>query len=359
MTRIHFRALCLAAILVATSAVTAHAQPPSGGENPGPPARPPSPKPGPAAAQAEALFQRGQRLMTERKFAQACAAFDESQKLDPTISTLLNQAHCREKNGQLATAWSHFLQAERETRDASDAATQKLHKVAQERAAKLEPRVSKLKIIVSAKNRINGLEISRNGERVTDATWNVALPVDGGSYAITARAPGVPEWSTTVTIDQAGDLETVKVPRLSGSEAGPNPIPTPTETPTPTPIQGDEAGPAPRTESHMLLPIVIGAGSVALFGTAVGFELWGRARYSDAEVEPDDARQESLWQSANSKRHIALGLAGAAIVTGGLAGWLYWRSGRTREPHPRSASEVGVVPVVGASEIGVVVSGGW
>jgi hypothetical protein len=34
--------------------------------------------------------------------ATACAAFDASQKLDPTLELLLNQVSCREENGQLA-----------------------------------------------------------------------------------------------------------------------------------------------------------------------------------------------------------------------------------------------------------------
>src|SRR5689334_5913935 len=73
----------------------------------------------PSGAQAETLFRQGKELMGKGQIAEACAAFDASQKLDPTIATLLNQAACREKNGQLATAWGLFLEAERQTRSAS------------------------------------------------------------------------------------------------------------------------------------------------------------------------------------------------------------------------------------------------
>src|SRR3954471_12747617 len=59
-----------------------------------------------STAQAETLFRQGKDLMAHGRVAEACAAFDASQKLDPTIATLLNQASCREKNGQLATAWA-------------------------------------------------------------------------------------------------------------------------------------------------------------------------------------------------------------------------------------------------------------
>jgi hypothetical protein len=312
-------------LLLMTSAGTAHGQ---------------------AAAQAEILFNDGQQLMTEGKFAEACAAFDESQKLDFAISTLLNQAHCREKNGQLATAWGHFLQAERSTRGATDAPTQKFHKVALERANKLEPRLSKLRITVAPRNRIERLEILRNGDRIGEASWNLAVPVDGGTYTITARAPGAADWSATVIVAEASDVKTVDVPRLSRTESAVKP-----ET-------GDEARPAsiqespPSQESATRVPIVIGIGSVALLGTGIGFELWARSRYRDAEREADDARQESLWKSANSKRHVALGLGGAAALTGGLALWLYLRS-EVEEPSARSSGRVRVQPMVTGGRYGL------
>ena len=89
----------------------------------------------PAGAQAEILFRQGKELLASGKTAEACAAFDASQKLDPTVSTLLNQASCHEKQGQLATAWGLFLDAERQTRNGIDEATKQLHKVAVEHAA--------------------------------------------------------------------------------------------------------------------------------------------------------------------------------------------------------------------------------
>src|SRR5262245_28993804 len=84
----------------------------------------------PAGAQAEALFRQGRELLAAGKVAEACTAFEESQKVDPAVTTLLNLASCREMNSQLATAWGLFIEAERQTRAASDDPTQKLHEVA-------------------------------------------------------------------------------------------------------------------------------------------------------------------------------------------------------------------------------------
>src|SRR5688572_29480403 len=69
-----------------------------------------------AGAQAEALFREGRELLASGRIPQACAAFEQSQKLEPATTTLLNLAGCREMNKQYASAWGYFLQAERETR---------------------------------------------------------------------------------------------------------------------------------------------------------------------------------------------------------------------------------------------------
>ncbi|TMQ27577.1 MAG: hypothetical protein E6J90_02280 [Deltaproteobacteria bacterium] len=142
------------------------------------------------AAQAETLFRHGKDLMARGQIAEACAAFDASEKLEPTIATLLNQASCREKNGQLATAWGLFLDAARQTRAATDDAGRQMHRSASERAARIEPRLSTLTITVLPENRVGGLEILRDGEVIEPGAWNRALPIDGATYRITARAPG-------------------------------------------------------------------------------------------------------------------------------------------------------------------------
>ncbi len=168
---------------------------------------------GPSSAQAEVFFRNGKRLLKLGKIAEACTAFDASQKLDPTISTRLNQANCREKNNQLATAWGLFLDAERDTRSATDDAGKQLHQVAVDHADKLEARLSTLEIRVSAEARVDGLEILRDGELVDPMAWNQSLPIDGGVYKIVARSKGLPEWSTTIAIANEKDSKTLEIPK--------------------------------------------------------------------------------------------------------------------------------------------------
>jgi len=171
-----------------------------------------------ASVQAQSLFDEGRKLFQAGKLAEACAAFESSQKLDPAITTLLNLADCREQNHQLATAWGTFVDANRMARDKNN---DKLARVASNHAKKLEPRLSKLTISVPADHQVAGLEVLRGSDPVNPASWNHALPIDGGTYTITARAPGHAPWSVTKTIKVESDAQAVEIPKLADAKSGP------------------------------------------------------------------------------------------------------------------------------------------
>lgn len=295
----------------------------------------------PAGAQAEVLFREGRDLMKAGKYAEACTAFDQSQKLEPAITTLLNLAGCREKAGQLATAWGLFLEAERQTRGAKDGATKKLNEVAKTRAEKLEPKISKLTINVM--HPIDGLEISRDKDRVDTAMWNRALPIDGGTYTITATAPDKKPWTTQVTVAPESESKTVEVPDLAkkASEVVP---PTSTAV-TPPVAEEEEEHDTPPASRSKAVPIAIGVAGVAMLGGAVGFHLWGNAKYDDAKAEmTDQTRRDALYDSANQKRFIATGLGAAGIAAAGVSIWLFLRGGGDEQQATVAQHHVVVAP---------------
>ena len=302
----------------------------------------------PTGAQAETLFRQGKDLMARGKIAEACAAFDASQKLDPVITTLLNQAACREKNGQLATAWGEFLEAERQTRTAADDATRQLHQVAASHAAKLEPRLSTLTITVPAESRASGLQILRGGEPVDPGAWSKALPVDGGTYKITASAPGNADWSTLVTIGNEHDAKAIEVPRLKAAAL------------VPPHASAPPAGARPAPAEHprgRLVAYALGGGAIALAGGALGFELSASSTYAKAKTEPDNSRQDSLWHSANTRRYVAEGLGAAGLVCAGATVWLYLRPGTEEAPPAAHAARVHVAPIVASDSAGFLLMG--
>ncbi|HEX3476384.1 MAG TPA: tetratricopeptide repeat protein [Kofleriaceae bacterium] len=303
----------------------------------------------PAGAQAEVLFRQGRDLLAAGKVAEACSAFQESQKLEPAVTTLLNLAGCREKLGQIATAWGLFLDAARQTRSAGDTASQQLHDLAQGRAQKLEPRVSRLTINVPQKSQVDGLEISRDKDRVEAGLWNRALPIDGGTYTITARAPGSSPWSTQVTIAPESDTRTVEIPDLRNlphdlDKPAPAAAPPPSAPPRASPVVPAIDHPPAASHPSRTVPVVLGVGGLALLGGGLGFELWAQSKYDAAKSEVmSQSRRDSLQDAANTRRYVAEGLAVSGVVAGGVAVWLYLRGG-SRERDAMTDTSIHVVP---------------
>ncbi|HSK04631.1 MAG TPA: hypothetical protein VK932_25450 [Kofleriaceae bacterium] len=306
-----------------------------------------------AGAQAEVLFRQGKELLAAGKIAEACAAFDASQKLDPAVTTALNQANCREKNRQLASAWGLYLEVARRTRGAATAASQRMHEVASERAAQLEPRLSTLRIAVPAERRADGLEVLRDGEVLDPAAWGQALPTDGGTYRITARAPGRREWSGEVTVAVERDAKTIEIPELPPAE--------PDETkPEPAPARVDEepetsaAGePGTRWSGKRKLAVGIAGGGVVALAVGGVLGVSSRSKQRDAEelcpdvqLPCDDAdRANALVQSARGRAigaNVAFGVGAAAAIAAGVL----WFTGA-----PESRRSIAVAPSVSPGRV--------
>jgi serine/threonine-protein kinase len=302
---------------------------------------------GQASPQAEALFRDGKQLMKEGKTAEACAAFEGSERAEHNMATLMSLADCREKNRQYASAWALFLQADSQTR--SDPSKAALNTTAKKRAIALESKLSYLTINVPDESRIPELVVTRDGTPVDQAEWNRSIPADGGQHVIAGKAPGHESWSTTVTIAPSGDKQSVEVPRFKALPEIVN-------------KQVREDGPpAPPEPSPFTLKRKIGmgvaAGGVVVAGVGVGLGLQARnlrndalstcppsacspQNASDAQRKNDKARTYAL--AAN----LGYGVAAGAV----LAGAVLWFLG------PPESPVVAVVPQVGAST-GVAVVG--
>jgi hypothetical protein len=288
-------------------------------------------------ARAEALFRQGRDLLAAGKTEQACAAFDASQKLDPATTTLFNQADCREKNKQLATAWGLFVEAERQTRGATDDVGVKLHEVAQKRARAIESRLSKISITVTTP--VDGLVVLRDGEQLDAAELGTAQPIDGGTHNFTARVGAREVWAETVTIKPEHDTAELSVTVQGAKRTEPAGIPAVATTPA-SPMQ-----PAPSRTSA--IAATVGAG--VLLGGALVFDLWGNSLYDDAVAMHD----QDEWGSANTRRYVAQGLLVGGIGCAAVATWLWLRKGDVETAH------VVVVPVVTTGFAGVQLARGW
>jgi hypothetical protein len=160
--------------------------------------------------EARLLFIEGRRLAGAGDYAGACLKFEGSYKLDPGIGTNFNLADCEEHLGRTATAWMRFLAVASATRAAGQLEREQ---VARARAAALEPRLSRIIVLVPTPP--PGTVIQQDGEIVPATMWGVATPIDPGGHTIEAAAPGRQKWSSRVEVPSAPETVSVVVPALT------------------------------------------------------------------------------------------------------------------------------------------------
>lgn len=249
---------------------------------------------------AAALFNEGYRLLDEGKLVEACEAFEASNRAQPGAGTYLALGTCRERNHQLASAWSAYQAALDRARDVEK------RNYARARIAELEPRLSLLTVSVPA-GHAAGLTVTRNGASIDALLWNRALPTDGGDYLIEARAPGRAPWRTTLHVPNSGGKITAVVPELAPTEPGSPPPP-----------------PLPPTGWTARRKLALGAAGASVVVAAVGVALGVSARNEDRRAHelcpmPEDFGC-TAFDDANAHGRSAHNLGIAADVAFGVAG---------------------------------------
>jgi tetratricopeptide (TPR) repeat protein len=264
-------------------------------------------------AAAQTLFEEGQALKDAGNMREACDKFQASQKLDAAVGTQLNLADCYEQLGKTASAWVNFVEVA-ESKEAGE----KRAAFAQKRADALRPRLTKLVIQVAAPAR--DMTIHRGDVLVPRETWGTSVPVDPGSYPITARAPGKSPWRETVKVEGEGEEITVRVPALLARPAGSEPEPD-IDPPSEEAPRDDGSG------QRIAGGVIMGLG---IAGIVAGGVLAGLAHAKAGESEdhcfllPDDPNacsQEGVdlreEAQAMQKGYIAsFAVGGAAFVAG-------------------------------------------
>jgi len=273
----------------------------------------------PARAQspeAESLFEQGDALMNQGKLAEACDAFDASNKIEARAGTLIRLGDCREKNHQIASAWSAYKDALTRVKD------EKKKQIATDKVASLAPRLSYLRINVA--NPIAGLEITRAGHVLAPAEWNHPLPIDGGTYAISVRAPGYSTWTSSVVVpDEHGQI-VVDVPALAVDKTATTSVAVPGKLPPPPPSESSSwTGKRKAAVAMAGVAVLAGVGGIVLGNMAKG-------KQDDADKlcpgmicpQPGDVMTATNaihdGQSLALDANIAFGVAGAAAITAGI-----------------------------------------
>lgn len=255
--------------------------------------------------------------MSERNYPAACAKLAASLDLEPGIGTRLYLAECFERNGQLASAWEQFRAAAGAAARVGDAR----EKVALTRAATLEPRLSRLAIVVEARCRglaavdawCRGLAVERDGIPVDLAAGE--LPIDPGKHVVTARAPGRKTWREVVDATHDGARVEVVVPELESEEAPPNAVRSGVERIRPAP---QSSTPSRSPETRKVVGVVLlGVGALAL-GAGSYLGVSAKAMWDDASPRCPGACDREGFDQRNAAKGRATG-ATVAFLTGAAA----------------------------------------
>ncbi len=296
------------------------------------------------SAEAEVLFRDGRALIKQGKLPQGCAKIEASERLESSVGTLLNLGDCREKQGKLATAWAAFKKAEATAKNSGDKRFDEAHR----RAATVEPLMPSLTLDIPTMP--DGLVVKRNGEAIDVALLNTAVPLDPGTYVITAEAPGYASWRSDIVIQY-------KARRRLG-------IPPLTRVAITTPPPSTEVGHAPaaveeQTTRSTWTPwrkFSVGIAIIGVGAAGTGFYFGMRAR--DQQRASDDrcpltvcadpvALQDNADARDNARRANILYIAGGVAVASSIALWFIGGPGESTV----------VRPTFGARQAGVSLAG--
>jgi tetratricopeptide (TPR) repeat protein len=284
--------------------------------------------------EAVALAERGQ-------YKEACAKFEESDRLDHAVNTLYNLADCYEKLGRITSAWEAYSKVANEARQAGK---DSLKKDAQDRADALKPRISKLTIEVPpAVAGLSGVVVTRNGAEVDADLWNQSIPVDAGDHSIVVSAPTKSPWRTSISINEA-QAERVSVPDL-------------------------EAASMPGQRIGALAAGGVGAAGLILGGLFGGltFSKWGEAKDACAGAGdrpaacPSQAQADSAQAIGSEARSLAM-VSNIGFVVGGVglvaAGVLWFTAPSADSASAKAPVRIGVT-AAGPGSIGGAIRGAF
>ena len=300
-------------------------------------------------ASAQALFDDGVRLMKANKFSEGCPKLAESYRLDPAGGTIVALALCHEGEGKTATAWAEFNAAQTQARndhrkDRETAATDHIKA--------LEPKLTRVRIVVEPESDVEGLEIKRNGSAIGKAQWRTALPVDPADYTFEASAPGRVSSKQLVTVKGEGATTDVKIPVLAMAPV------VATTDPVIVPPKKEEPPPPPPPKGNPYLVYAAIAGTVGVLSTGAGVIFGVRAKSLWNGVEgkcPNNVCTSDGDRSDGKKAGTSADLSTAFFIIGGVgiagAAVLFFTGQAAK------SSALRVTPMVGPTVGGLMLGG--
>lgn len=267
-------------------------------------------------AAAEALFKEGTELLSAGNFALACEKFEASNAIEPGLGTKLWLADCYDRAGRTASAWGLFSEAAALAQQSGQGDRER---AANQRAADLEQRLSKLELKLPPQGLPQELVITMDGVAIPQASLGSALPVDPGDHALVLRAPGYKSLTLNASVPVGPVTVPLDVPALEREPEAPKQV---VASDALSPTKAGHPGSTQRTLGWALG----GLGVVSLAGAGIfayrAHSLDSQSREHCLSSDPNlcDSEGTSLRDEARTYGNVATAttIAGVALAGAGV-----------------------------------------
>lgn len=268
---------------------------------------------------ADELFKHAKKLLAEHNYAEACAKFEESYKLDPGIGGELNIGRCYEEWGRLAHAYRAYVEAQKTAKAQNDPRQAKI----QELIAALDPQVPRLVLHIPAGVDPATVTVAIDGTPVPSSDLANPQLVDPGPKQIEYSIAGVTK-DKTVPVERGATIDVTLEAHAPEQHVAHTAEP-PAQHQQPAQPQPEPSEPHP---GRTLRIAGIAVGAVGVVGVAVGsyLALSARSNYRNAlatdcmgMTDACDSAGLSATHDARSRANAATGvfIGGLALVAGG------------------------------------------
>jgi hypothetical protein len=242
---------------------------------------------------------QAQDLKKQGQLAEALSHYQESERLEPKLTTALDLADCAEQLGKLVEAQGYWAAA----RDMAKHDEKPQSKArAEQRLAAVEKRIAHLTLLLAADTPA-GAQVFRDEALLEPAAVGTAVPANPGDHTVVVKAAGHDDATYAVKLAD-GDNQTLSITagRATAPLAPPPPPPKVVAPPPPPVVEVSSSGSGQRT-----LGLILGAGGIV--GVGVGSVLWS-VGYRDGNSLGPTADQQLL------AGQISVIGGGALLVTG-------------------------------------------
>ncbi len=282
---------------------------------------------GGVSGRADTQFERGKKLLAQKQYAEACAAFEASDEIEPGVGVKLNAGKCFEEWGKLARAYRWYSDARQLAADTTDDRVGLIDAVLQA----LDPDVPRVTVSLPRGVDAAAAAVAIDGKRVAPELLGSAMRVDPGPHEVTWRAHGSPR-TRTIALERGGESELL-LP-VSGTPGGGDSGGGVGDG------RGAAVGASGSGHHRRVAGLVIAGAGVVGFGAAGYLTMTAREDYRDGldahcmgHSNQCDAQGISITHDARSRANIATAVAigSALVVAGGVVLFLTAPTAGARE----------------------------